>query len=95
MDYIPHVIVGANGRLHRSRKGKELYRGIGAARAALTRLIKDGVLDARARVITRREYLAQRQMVTVTNLVTGKPVRIPEDEVGGPCDPSTNRYHEM
>ena len=95
MDSTPHVVVRADGTLYRTRKGKETYRGEAAAKSALTRLVMKGALDKGARFLTRRDYLAQRQMVTVTNLVTGKLVRIPEDEVGGPCDPSTNRYHEM
>lgn len=33
--------------------------------------------------------------VTVKNCLTGKPVQIRWDQVGGPCDPSTERYHSM
>jgi hypothetical protein len=33
--------------------------------------------------------------VTVRNCLTGQPVEIRWDELGGPCDPSTERYHAM
>lgn len=33
--------------------------------------------------------------VKVTNLLSGKEVELAWDEVGGPCDPSTERYHCM
>ena len=31
--------------------------------------------------------------VKVRNILTGQEVEIPWDQVGGPCDPSTERYH--
>lgn len=33
--------------------------------------------------------------VKVRNILTGQEVEIPWDQVGGPCDPSTERYHCM
>ena len=33
--------------------------------------------------------------VTVVNCLTNQLVKIRWDEVGGPCDPSTERYHCM
>lgn len=33
--------------------------------------------------------------VKVTNLLSGKEVEIPWNQVGGCCDPSTERYHCM
>lgn len=33
--------------------------------------------------------------VKVTNILSGKEVELPWDQVGGPCDPSTERYHSM
>lgn len=98
MDNALHVIVNGDGTLVRSRsRGKETYHGLAAARAALTRMRNKGEIsaDRNARVIPRSEYLANRPMVKVRNLLSGREVMIPEDEVGGPCDPSTNRYHEM
>lgn len=35
------------------------------------------------------------QKVTVKNLLTGKDVEIRRCDVGGPCDPSMERYHSM
>ena len=34
-------------------------------------------------------------IVTVFNCLTGKPVQIRKSDKGGPCDPSTERYHSM
>jgi len=36
-----------------------------------------------------------RQLVTVKNLLSGKEVEIRREDVGGPCDPSMERYHSM
>ena len=36
-----------------------------------------------------------RQLVTVKNLLSGKEVEIRRCDVGGPCDPSMERYHSM
>lgn len=33
--------------------------------------------------------------VTVKNLMSGKDVQLSLDQVGGPCDPSTERYWSM
>ena len=35
------------------------------------------------------------QKVTVKNCLTGLPVEICRADLGGPCDPSTERYHSM
>lgn len=35
------------------------------------------------------------EMVTVKSLMTGKEVEIRRCDEGGPCDPSTERYHSM
>jgi len=36
-----------------------------------------------------------RQLVTVKNCLTGKEVEIRREDLGGPCDPSMERYHSM
>lgn len=36
-----------------------------------------------------------RQLVKVKNCLTGAEVEIRREDVGGPCDPSTERYHSM
>jgi len=35
------------------------------------------------------------EMVTVYNVLSNKPVEIRRGDRGGPCDPSTERYHSM
>ena len=35
------------------------------------------------------------EKVTVYNCITNKPVEICRSELGGCCDPSTERYHSM
>jgi hypothetical protein len=36
-----------------------------------------------------------RQLVTVKNLLSGVEVEIRREDLGGPCDPSTERFHSM
>ena len=36
-----------------------------------------------------------RQLVTVKNCLTGKEVEIRREDLGGPCDPSMERFHSM
>ena len=36
-----------------------------------------------------------RQLVTVKNILSGKEVEIRREDLGGPCDPSMERYHSM
>ena len=49
----------------------------------------------------QKEFIRQvaafngRQLVTVKNLLTGQEVEIRREEVGGPCDPSMERFHSM
>ena len=49
----------------------------------------------------QKEFIKQvstfngRQLVTVKNLLTGKEVEIRREDVGGPCDPSMERFHSM
>jgi hypothetical protein len=49
----------------------------------------------------QKEFIQQvaafngRQLVTVKNLLTGREVEIRREEVGGPCDPSMERFHSM
>lgn len=39
--------------------------------------------------------VGQMVKVKVTNILSGKEVELPWDDVGGCCDPSTERYHSM
>jgi hypothetical protein len=49
----------------------------------------------------QKEFIKQvaafngRQLVTVKNLLTGKDVEIRREDMGGPCDPSMERFHSM
>lgn len=49
----------------------------------------------------QKEFIQQvaafngRQLVTVKNLLTGREVEIRREDVGGPCDPSMERFHSM
>jgi hypothetical protein len=49
----------------------------------------------------QKEFIKQvstfngRQLVTVKNLLTGKEVEIRREDMGGPCDPSMERFHSM
>ena len=36
-----------------------------------------------------------QQLIGVKNILTGKEVLIRREDRGGPCDPSTERYHSM
>lgn len=42
-----------------------------------------------------RRVVGSAVTVKVTSLQSGKEVEIPWDQVGGPCDPSTERYWTM
>ena len=49
----------------------------------------------------QKEFIKQveafngRQLVTVKNCLTGKEVEIRREDLGGPCDPSQERFHSM
>ena len=45
--------------------------------------------------IRQVEAFNDRQLVTVKNCLTGKDVEIRRGDQGGPCDPSTERFHSM
>ena len=36
-----------------------------------------------------------RQLVTVKNCLSGQEVEIRREDLGGPCDPSQERFHSM
>lgn len=78
------------------RTRKEYYDTIRAAKAARTRLERDGKIDATdydiADVSTYTRDI--EQFKTVKNLMSGKPVRV---SVNTPacCDPSTETYWSM
>jgi len=44
---------------------------------------------------TPEEHIALDDEVEVKNLMSGNPVKLRRSELGGPCDPSTERYWSM
>ena len=44
---------------------------------------------------TTAEHALLDDEVEVRSLMTGNPVKLRRSEVGGPCDPSTERYWSM
>ena len=49
----------------------------------------------------QKEFIKQvaafngRQLVTVKNILSGQEVEIRREDLGGPCDPSMERFHSM
>jgi len=84
------------------------YETHAAARGAITRARKRALLgNGRiGRVVVRSQAEVDRlavaeqdhfyskidKMVTVRNAITGRESRLRQSELGGPCDPSTERY---
>lgn len=78
------------------------YNTLRGARAMATRLNKKVVGPVSA--VGGVRYVAMsydefdrlfNPIITVFNLMSGKPVQIRKSERGGPCDPSTERYFSM
>lgn len=88
MAYIAHIIFNPKS-LHVANGGKS-YTSKGRAEAARKKL---GLTDYVAG--TYDEFHAADHDVVVKNILTGKDVTIKQSERGGPCDPSTERYHCM
>lgn len=76
--------------------GKEYYETEAAAKAGLTRLAKKGKIVAEEHAVADLTYFRARieKYETVTNLMSGKPVR---QSVNTPlaCDPSSETYWSM
>ena len=92
-----YVIVNTSTqcRIAHPRTGKSTWSTERAAKAAVTRIGK--IKDCMGKFVAMDydTYRAQVPMVEVKNLMSGKLVQIRADEVGGPCDPSTERYWTM
>ena len=72
------------------------YSEISTAKAAITRAVNNGRIETDCyNIVSLAEYHANMPMVTRYNLMTGKPFQIRADQVGGPCDPATERYWSM
>jgi hypothetical protein len=48
-----------------------------------------------AAIASFAHVVASNVKVTVKNLMSGEAVEIPLNDVGGPCDPSTEKYWTM
>lgn len=74
-------------------KWYETERG---AKIACTRINKQFGNTAQYVVLTNTEFDAKHNpFVTVHSLMNGLPVQLLRSEVGGCCDPSTERYWTM
>ena len=72
------------------------YPTVHGARIACAKLNKSFGNCGQWKVITSGEFTdLYDPIVTVFNCLTGKPCQIRKSEVGGCCDPSTERYHSM
>lgn len=73
------------------------YRRDQSARAQATKLSnRDKATENRFVAMPMDEFTAKHNpMVTVKSLMTGADVQIRKSEVGGPCDPSMERYWSM
>lgn len=91
-----YVVVDMNRRtkLRHPNTRTEYYLTEASAKAARTRFMATGHYE-RLEVMSVDDYLKQVPVVTVRNMMSGKPVQIRADEAGGCTDPSTNRYWEM
>ena len=65
------------------------------AKGQRTKLINAGIINTSWKVDTYENYLATEPMVTVKSLMSGADVQIRKSDVGGCCDPSTERYWTM
>jgi len=75
---------------------KKHYKTMAAAKGAFTRMTKLNIeADKDLKVGTIAEFNALDVDVVVHNLMNGHPVTLRKSEVGGPCDPSTERYFSM
>ena len=76
--------------------GKEYYETESAAKAGLTRLAKKGKIVAEEHAVAELAHFRNNieQYETVTNLMSGQPVR---QSVNTPlsCDPSSETYWSM
>lgn len=77
---------------------KSLIRWFNSERGAkisCTAMNKNAGKPAYAVMEERAFDKAHNQLVTVKNMMSGKEVQIKQQDVGGPCDPSTERYWSM
>lgn len=84
-------------RIYKFPSGKQaIYDSERTALSQRTKLINAGVLKPQDWIVdSYATYLKNEPMITVKSLMTGKEVQIRKTEVGGCCDPSTERYWTM
>lgn len=70
------------------------YATEAAAKAGLTRLKKAGKYTPDMVIASVEDFAKVEKMKVVTNLMTGKPIRIPVNTPRS-CDPSTELYWTM
>jgi hypothetical protein len=71
------------------------YSTARAAKGARTRKINSGQLHPKFEVMSHDEFNAIDTIVEVKNLMSGQMATIRKSQVGGCCDPSTERYWSM
>jgi hypothetical protein len=79
------VIVNTDTHRHTNKLYTSFRRAQNAA-------VKTGKLEPEWRVMPYKEWFLEDKLVTVTSLLTNKPVQIRRSEVGTCCDPSTERF---
>jgi hypothetical protein len=85
-------------RLYRKpgKYGSASYDTERGAKGVAARLNKEYGNTAQWVVMTYEDFSMKHDpLVTVTNMMSGKPVLIRRSDQGGPCDPSTNLYWSM
>ena len=92
-----HVIYNPNTyRIFTFPNGnKAVFDNERVAKGQLMKLTNKGVLNADWKVESYDTFTKNEPMVKVKNLMSGKDVMIRKSEVGGCCDPSTERYWTM
>jgi len=78
--------------IHRGTRIIKSFPSEQGAKCSLSRKWKKKYPDAE---VHSQQYFNEHidHLVEVNNLLSGKPVKIRASEVGGCCDPSTERYH--
>jgi hypothetical protein len=92
-----YVLVNKQSQVRHNQlpKSGSSYKSEAAAKAALTRY-RGGPMSLGDDwcIMSMAEYQAQVPMMTVTNLMTGKPLTIPADTPWA-CNPSSETYWSM
>lgn len=71
------------------------YPTLRGARGAASRLNKEAGSKLYNAISGSEFHRLFNPVVTVKNLMSGQEVQLRKEDVGGPCDPSTERYWSM